>query len=182
MLRNLGQAKIGLLLVVIVFVSLIIFSLTRKINKNSSQNSFTGVSNTSTNSALPNSGNGDIKSDRLANNYFVFTEEAYETTKTYKQPVFLFFYSSSCPTCAKQDAIVVETFNNLGKNNVIGFRVNYNDSDTSQAEKDLAKKFEVSDRLTMFILDKDSLEAETFLGETDLATLTTALNKVNTIR
>jgi len=177
-----GQAKIGLIIVAAVFAVLVIVSLTRKNNGNNSDNNFTGVSPTSTTSASPTTNNGDIKSDKLANNYFVFTKEAYETAKTYKQPIFLFFYANWCPTCAKQEPIVVKTFNDLGKNSAIGFRVNYNDSATSQDEKDLAKEFGVRYQHTMFVLDREGSQSEKFLGQTDQDTLTTALNKVNTSR
>lgn len=182
MSKNLGQAKIGLVLVAVVFSGLVILSLTRKNSDNNSDNNFSGVSPTSTTSAPPTTNNGDVKSDKLANNYFVFTKEAYETAKIYKQPIFLFFYSALCSTCVEQDRVVIETFNNLGKNNVIGFRINYDDDDTSQDEKDLAKEFGVKAEHTILVLDKEAKQTEKFLGETAGETIELALNRVNTIR
>ncbi len=182
MVKNSGQAKIGLLLIALVFVVLAIFAFTKKADNDKKKDNFTGVSNTATNSSQTNPENGDIKSEKLANNYFIFKKESYESTITYKLPVFLFFYNNACSECEKQESVTIETFNNLGKNSVIGFRVNYADNDTSQDEKDLAKKFGIKDDLVMVILDNNGQQQHTFTSRVNKETLSAALNKVNTIR
>lgn len=181
MVKNSGQAKIGLLLIAIVFAVLVVFAFTKKADTEKKKDNFTGVSKTATNSSQ-NSENGDIESEKLANNYFIFKKESYESTITYKLPVFLFFYKNTCSECEKQESVIVETFNNLAKSSVIGFRVNYEDNEASQEEKELAKKFAVKEDLVMIILDSNGKQQNNFTTRTDKEILTAALNKVNTIR
>jgi len=181
-LKNLGQARIGLLLLIIVFIVLAFFSFSRKDNSEEKKNSFTGVSQSKENAKNEATSSADIKTEKLANNYFIFSKEAYETARSYKRPIFLFFYANWCPTCAKQEQIVVDTFNSLEKNSIIGFRVNFNDNDTSSDEKDLAREFGVRYQHTMFVFNQDGEETKKFLGQTEKDTLTAAFNQVNTLR
>lgn len=54
----------------------------------------------------------------------------------------LFFYASWCPTCRPADKSLQENVARLPED-VVVIRVNYNDPETDQEEKDLAKKYEI---------------------------------------
>lgn len=66
----------------------------------------------------------------------------------------LFFYANWCPTCRPAN----ESFtNNVAQlpDDVTLIRVNYNDSDTDQTEKDLAKKYGVTYQHTFVQIDSE---------------------------
>ena len=64
----------------------------------------------------------------------------------------LFFYASWCPTCRPAGT---DLTNNKSKipEDVVVFRVNYNDPDTDQDEKDLAKKYNITYQHTYVQID-----------------------------
>lgn len=54
--------------------------------------------------------------------------------------VVLYFYANWCPICRAEFPKMQEAFNELSTDKVVGFRVNYNDSDTDDQERDLARE------------------------------------------
>jgi len=73
-----------------------------------------------------------------------FNKKDYDAAVSSGKLVVLYFYANWCPTCKAEFPIVMSVFDSLTDQNVIGFRVNYNDSDTSADEVALAKKFGVA--------------------------------------
>lgn len=64
----------------------------------------------------------------------------------------LFFYANWCSTCRPADTIFSQQAAQIPEDTVL-FRVNYNDSDTDQAEKDLAQKYGVTYQHTFVQID-----------------------------
>lgn len=72
--------------------------------------------------------------------------------------IVLYFYANWCPICKAEFPIMQEAFNELNTDNVIGFRVNYNDDETDNDEKNLAREFGVAYQHTkVFVKNKQRI-------------------------
>lgn len=82
-----------------------------------------------------------------------FVQSDYEQAKASGKLVVLYFYANWCPICKVEVAdALYPAFNELVREDVIGFRVNYNDSDTDADEKALARGFGVGYQHTKVFL------------------------------
>lgn len=76
-----------------------------------------------------------------------FNKADYDKAIAQKRNILLYFYANWCPECKIEIPILYETFNHLSKNDynfVVGFRVNFNDSDTDSDEVALARELGVA--------------------------------------
>jgi thioredoxin 1 len=107
------------------------------------------------------SDSADTTSD-LAGNYLLdWGADAYQNSTADK--IVLFFYADWCPTCRPID---VEFKNNIPKipTGIEIYRVNYNDQDTDEAEKALAKKYGITYQHTFVQIDKNGNEITKWNG------------------
>jgi len=84
--------------------------------------------------------------------YLEFNKADYDKALKEKKKVLLYFYANWCPTCKKEQPETFAAFNELNDPDLIGFRVNFRDSDTDADEEALAKEFGVSYQHTKVIL------------------------------
>lgn len=75
----------------------------------------------------------------------------------------LFFYANWCPTCRPADASFKENENKIPED-VTLIRVNYNDTDTDQNEKDLAEQFGITYQHTFVQIDSEGNEVTKWNG------------------
>jgi thiol-disulfide isomerase/thioredoxin len=75
----------------------------------------------------------------------------------------LFFYASWCPTCKSADANFTANESNIPED-VTLIRVNYNDPETDEEEKDLAKKYGVTYQHTYVQIDSAGTETTIWNG------------------
>jgi thioredoxin 1 len=82
-----------------------------------------------------------------------FNQSDYQAALASDKLVVLYFYATWCPICRNEVSNgLYPAFNELNSDKVVGFRVNYNDSDTDGNEKDLAKQFNVTYQHTKVFL------------------------------
>ncbi|MEK7514972.1 MAG: TlpA disulfide reductase family protein [Patescibacteria group bacterium] len=70
--------------------------------------------------------------------------------------IVLFFYANWCPICKAEMPNIEQAFNQLKTDRVVGFRVNYNDSDTDDVEKGLAREFGIAYQHTKVFVNNGS--------------------------
>lgn len=75
---------------------------------------------------------------------YEFNQKDYETAAASGKLVVLYYFANWCPICTKEFADAKSVFSELENANVVGFRVNFNDSDTEDGEKELAQKHGVA--------------------------------------
>ena len=105
--------------------------------------------------------------------YLDFNKADYDNALKANKIVLLNFYASWCPLCKAEQPEVFAAFNEMENGNVIGFRVNYKDSDTDADEEALAKQFGVAYQHTKVILKNgeragkfpDSWDKQRYLDE-----------------
>lgn len=93
----------------------------------------------------------DAESKMMAKSqYQAFNPEVLEATADTKRV--LFFYASWCPTCRPADAAFSTNETEI-PDGVSVIRVNYNDSETDEAERELAQKYGVTYQHTFVQID-----------------------------
>ncbi|KKQ34380.1 MAG: hypothetical protein US51_C0041G0002 [Microgenomates group bacterium GW2011_GWA2_37_6] len=75
----------------------------------------------------------------------------------------LYFYASWCPICRPADADFKKNSSKIPEDAVV-IRVNYNDPDTDQEEKDLAKKYGITYQHTFVQIDVQGKEITKWNG------------------
>lgn len=114
-----------------------------------------------------------------ASPYLVFNKTDYEEALADNKIIFLDFFANWCPVCREEAPNLKAGFDGLQTDKVVGFRVNYNDTDTDEDEKRLAREFGVTYQHTKVIL-KNGKEVTRSLESWDKAIfLKTVNNLVN---
>lgn len=125
---------------------------------NENTNEQTGDENTSENAEESSSSTVEFAGNVVAGNktkFIEFNSGDYNNAKEAGKTVVLYFYADWCPICRAETLVVGEAFNEIDNDNVVGFRVNFDDSNTDDAEKDLAKEFSVTYQHTKVIIKSD---------------------------
>lgn len=86
-----------------------------------------------------------------------FNQSDYQKALASDKLIVLYFYASWCPICKAELPELYGAFDSLTTSDVVGFRVNFNDSDTDANEKDLARKHGVAYQHTK-VLVKDGAQ------------------------
>ena len=93
--------------------------------------------------------------------YIEFNNEDYQKALKENKKILLYFYASWCQLCKAEQPNTFAAFNELKYPNLVGFRVNYKDSDTDSDEANLAKEFGIAYQHTKVIL-KNGKQAAKF--------------------
>jgi len=84
--------------------------------------------------------------------YLAFKKADYEKATREGKTIFLDFYATWCPVCRAEAPGIKKGFDSLSNENVVGFRVNFNDGDTDESEEELAKSFNVPNQYTKIVI------------------------------
>lgn len=84
--------------------------------------------------------------------FIEFNKADYDTAKAEGKIIVLDFYANWCPICRAEAPDIEEGFDQVNNPQVIGFRVNYNDTETDDVEKALAQEYGVTYQHTKVIL------------------------------
>lgn len=106
-----------------------------------------------------------------------FTKADYDAAVKTDKLLVLYFYANWCPICKAEFPNAQAAFNELTTNKVVGFRVNYKDSDTDNDEIALARQFGVTYQHTKVLLKNgkqilkapDSWDKKRYLDEINKA-------------
>lgn len=93
--------------------------------------------------------------------YVAYTPEELENGSGSRRV--LFFYANWCPTCRPANKQFSENESQIPQD-VIVYRVNYNDDETDQAEKDLARQYTVTYQHTYVQIDSKGNEVTKWNG------------------
>lgn len=97
-----------------------------------------------------------------------FNQADYEAALAANKSMALYFYANWCPICKKEFPKMQAAFDQLGGNEVVGFRLNFNDSDTDDNEENLAREFGVAYQHTkVFIKNGERILKSPESWETD---------------
>lgn len=112
-----------------------------------------------------------------ASPYVEFSKADYEKAFSSGKVIFLDFYANWCPICRAEAPELKAGFDGLMTDKVVGFRVNFNDSETDDDEKALAQKFNIPYQHTKVIL-KNGKEVMRASDQWDKNMFITEINKV----
>lgn len=102
-----------------------------------------------------------VRENSPSGTYTPFTPEVLASSTETRRV--LFFYANWCPTCKPADESFAQKTAQLPPD-VTVIRVNYNDNQTDQAEKDLAKKYGVTYQHTFVQIDANGNEVTKWNG------------------
>ncbi|MBI3485439.1 redoxin domain-containing protein [Candidatus Daviesbacteria bacterium] len=108
--------------------------------------------------------------------YLEFTKNDYDKALASGKIVVLDFYANWCPICRAEAPEITSAFDSLQSEKVIGFRVNFNDSETDGDEKALALQFKVPYQHTKIIL-KNGQEVDRIVDSLTKDNLLQEINK-----
>ncbi|NCS99450.1 thioredoxin family protein [Candidatus Parcubacteria bacterium] len=91
--------------------------------------------------------------------FIEFNKEDYDHALASDKIIFLYFYAKWCPSCkAENRDATIPAFDEYSGENIIGFRVNYNDRDTDDFEESLAENFGVLYQHTKVVIQGENIE------------------------
>lgn len=109
--------------------------------------------------------------------FLEFTPEDYAAAKLSDKLLVLFFYTNWLPASQTEAAAAEDAFDELANPKVIGFRINFEDNETSEAERALATELSVTNQQNKIFVRGGSVISQT-ADSWDKARFLTEINQV----
>lgn len=87
--------------------------------------------------------------------YYRFDKAHFENSLQQNKIIFLDFHADWCPICLQEKPGILAAFNELNNDDVVGYQVYYNDGQTTEDDKEMAKKYGITYQHTKAIINKD---------------------------
>lgn len=110
--------------------------------------------------------------------YYDFGKAHYEQSLKEGKIVFLNFYASWCPICKAEQPDLFAAFDELKNENVVGYRIHFNDNEVTDDDKEMAKKFGVTYQHTKVIINKNG---EVALKSLEAYSKEKVINEINKV-
>lgn len=120
----------------------------------------TSVANTNESARTTQAFQGNVIAGTTAQ-YIEFNTADYELAKSQGNIILLDFYANWCPICRAEEPEIKAGFDALTAENVVGFRVNYNDDETDDAEEALAEEYGITYQHTKVIIKNGAVLLKT---------------------
>ena len=125
-----------------------------------------------------NNGDGILKPLAGAESkYYRFEKEHFESSLKEGKIIFLDFHASWCPTCLKEKPNILAAFDELSNMDIVGYQVHYNDGQTTEDDKEMAKKYGITYQHTKVVIGKDGKVA---LKSLEVFSKEKIINEINT--
>lgn len=105
-----------------------------------------------------------------------FTQVGYKKALADGKIIFLNFYANWCPVCRAEAPIIDSGFDSLNNDKIVGFRVNFKDSETDEDEKKLASEFNIPYQHTKIFL-VNGQEADRYPNQWEMEDFDAAFSK-----
>lgn len=84
-----------------------------------------------------------------------FNQADYDNAIKNGKRVLLMYFADWCPSCQVEKPLAIAAFNETKSDDVVGFLVNFKDTNTSDDETAMAKKFQVPYQHTKVVVSAD---------------------------
>ena len=110
--------------------------------------------------------------------YYDFDKAHYEQSLKEGKIIFLNFYASWCPICKAEQPDLFAAFNELSNQDVVGYRIHFNDNEVTDDDKEMAKKFGITYQHTKVIINKNG---EVALKSLEAYSKEKVINEINKV-
>ena len=110
--------------------------------------------------------------------YYRFDKSHFENSLQQGKIIFLDFHANWCPICINEKPNILSAFNELDDERVVGYQVHYNDGQTTEDDKEMAKKYGITYQHTKVIIGKDGKVA---LKSLEVFSKEKVINEINNI-
>ena len=110
--------------------------------------------------------------------YYRFDKSHFEKSLQESKIIFLDFHADWCPICLQEKPGILAAFNELNNDNVVGYQVHYNDGQTTEYDKEMAKKYGITYQHKKVIIGKDGKVA---LKSLEVFSKEKVINEINNI-